>query len=131
MRPPRVWTDRRARGMVSDRWGQGRVPPTAFSKGQTTLRIAFFDPFSGASGDMILGALVDSGLPLDDLSRELGKLRLGGYEIGAERVSQHGLVGTRVTVRVSAEQPERTWATIRQIIEMSGLSERAKDSAQQ
>ena len=38
------------------------------------MRIAFFDCFSGASGDMILGALLDAGLELEDLRRELGKL---------------------------------------------------------
>ena len=94
------------------------------------MRIAFIDPFSGASGDMILGALVDAGLPLGDLTRELGRLGLGGYEIRAERVSQHELVGTRVSVDVSADQPERTWATIHGIIAESGLDEAAKSSAQ-
>jgi uncharacterized protein (TIGR00299 family) protein len=94
------------------------------------LRIAYFDPFSGASGDMILGALVDAGLPIENLTRELKKLGLDGFEIRAERVRQLGLVGTKVTVNVAEEQPERTWRTIRRIIQESRLREAAKAAAQ-
>ena len=47
------------------------------------MRVAYFDPFSGASGDMTLGALIDAGLPVERLSTELGRLRLGGYRLRA------------------------------------------------
>jgi uncharacterized protein (TIGR00299 family) protein len=85
------------------------------------MKIAYFDPFSGASGDMILGALVDAGLPLTTLTTELSKLPIGGYTISAERVGQHGIHGTRVTVDVSDGVHSRTWADIRRIIERSPL----------
>ena len=57
--------------------------------------LAFFDPFSGASGDMILGALLDAGAPLPGLRAELGKLGIGGFELRVEPVQQRGLSGTR------------------------------------
>jgi len=61
-------------------------------------KIAYFDPFSGASGDMILGALVDAGLPLATLERELDKLGVGGYTLSAEKVVRNTIGGTKVNV---------------------------------
>ena len=58
----------------------------------------YFDCFSGISGDMVLGAFLDAGLPLDDLRRALGSLALSGYEIGAERVLRAGVSATRFIV---------------------------------
>lgn len=93
------------------------------------MRIAFFDPYSGASGDMILGALVDAGLPLDSLRRELAKLDLGGYELGAETVTQHTIRGTRVHVVVRDDESARDWSAIRSLIEASRLDMVVKDQA--
>ena len=58
----------------------------------------YFDCFSGASGDMVLGALLDLGLPLDDLRAALGSLTLEGLEIGADRVLRAGVSATKLTV---------------------------------
>lgn len=85
------------------------------------MKIAFFDPFSGASGDMILGALVDAGLSLTALTTELGKLPVGGYRLRAGRAGQHGIHGTRVIVETDDDAHSRTWGDIRQIIEGSHL----------
>ena len=93
------------------------------------MRIAFFDPFSGASGDMVLGALLDAGLPLPGLRADLGKLDLTGYKLAVEPVSQHGLRGTRVSVVVAADQPERDWSAIRTLLETSALEEPVKEAA--
>jgi uncharacterized protein (TIGR00299 family) protein len=93
------------------------------------MKIAFFDPFSGASGDMMLGALVDAGLRLGDLSTELSKLELGGYQIRATRVGQHGIHGTRVSVDVQDDATHRHWSDIRDLIERSGLDEPVKRAA--
>jgi uncharacterized protein (TIGR00299 family) protein len=87
------------------------------------VKIAYFDPFSGASGDMILGALVDAGLPFRDLARELGKLGLEGYDIRAERTGQHGIHGTRVVVELTEHVHSRTWSDIRALLEQSHLDE--------
>ena len=85
------------------------------------MKIAYFDPFSGASGDMILGALVDAGLPFAALAAELGKLGLDGYDLRQEPASQHGIHGTRVVVQARERTLARSWATIRTLIEGSEL----------
>jgi len=59
----------------------------------------YFDCFSGISGDMVLGALIDAGLPLDELKRALGSLAVAGYEISAERVLRAGVSATKFSVR--------------------------------
>jgi pyridinium-3,5-bisthiocarboxylic acid mononucleotide nickel chelatase len=92
--------------------------------------IALFDPFSGASGDMTLGALVDAGLSFDALQTELAKLNLSGYELSAEQAQQHGITGTRVRVDLTDEDvTHRHWSDIRAMIEESGISDGAKSRA--
>ena len=65
-------------------------------------RIAYLDCSSGASGDMLLGALVDLGLSVDALRGELGKLPLKGYRIEAHKVHRSGLHATKVDVVTEA-----------------------------
>ena len=60
--------------------------------------ILYFDCFSGASGDMILGALIDAGLPLDELREALGSLALGDVRLHADRVSRSGIGATSFRV---------------------------------
>ncbi|MGA7669910.1 MAG: LarC family nickel insertion protein, partial [Nitrolancea sp.] len=105
-------------------------PPLA-AKEPTITRVAVFDPFSGASGDMMLGALVDAGLPLSALRDGLQALDLTGYQLENEPVAQHSITGTRVTVRLNdaSEQPARSWADIRTLIESSRLDARPKKTA--
>ena len=55
-----------------------------------TLGIAYFDCFSGISGDMVLGALVDAGADLRAIESELRKLKLEGWTISAEKVKRRG-----------------------------------------
>src|SRR5207237_10524509 len=61
-------------------------------------RLLYFDCFSGISGDMTLGALLDAGLPLDDLRAALGSLTLDGVELSAERVLRAGVSATKFSV---------------------------------
>ncbi|MEO8260525.1 MAG: nickel pincer cofactor biosynthesis protein LarC [Acidobacteriota bacterium] len=61
-------------------------------------RLLYFDCFSGISGDMLLGALLDAGLPLDALKAALGTLAVGGYDISASRVLRAGVSATRFIV---------------------------------
>ena len=61
-------------------------------------RVLYFDCFSGISGDMVLGAFLDAGLPFDDLKRALGSLAMPGYDITAERVLRAGVSATRFSV---------------------------------
>jgi uncharacterized protein (TIGR00299 family) protein len=70
-------------------------------------RILYFDCFSGISGDMLLGALLDAGLPLGELTRALGSLAMQGYEIGATRVLRAGLSATKFDVHETAVGSDR------------------------
>ena len=67
-------------------------------------RVLYFDCFSGISGDMVLGAFLDAGLPLDDLKRALGSLTMPGYDITAERVLRAGVSATKFSVREHGHQ---------------------------
>jgi len=58
-------------------------------------RVLYFDCFAGASGDMVLGALLDAGLPLAELERALGSLMIRGYRLAADRVLRAGLSATK------------------------------------
>ena len=65
------------------------------------MRILYFDCFAGAAGDMILGALLDAGLPLDELKRALGSLAVDGWEVSADRVIKTGVTATKFRVHES------------------------------
>lgn len=62
------------------------------------MKIAYFDCFSGISGDMTLGAFVDAGLDVRIVKDQLAQLHLHGYEISAEKVKRAGVTGTKVHV---------------------------------
>ncbi len=61
-------------------------------------RILYFDCFNGASGDMVLGALLDAGLPLEELRRALGSLAIDGASVSASRVLRAGVSATKFNV---------------------------------
>ena len=77
------------------------------------MAIAYFDCFSGISGDMILGALVDAGLDFEALDRALKKLPVGEYRLTRKKVTRQHIAGTKIDVIV------RT-ASGREIIEGPG-----------
>ena len=84
---------------------------------------AFFDPVSGISGDMALGALLDAGLPWPAREAELARLGVLGYRLEAGRAEQHGLTGTRIQVLLDdAAQPERHLRDIAAILDGSSLA---------
>ena len=66
-------------------------------------RLLYFDCFSGISGDMALGAMLDAGLPLDELKRALGSLAVSGFDVGAERVLRAGVSATKFVVHEHAQ----------------------------
>jgi pyridinium-3,5-bisthiocarboxylic acid mononucleotide nickel chelatase len=77
---------------------------------------------------MILGALVDAGLPLDELRAALASLPFEGYALEAERVTRAGMAATKVHVRQDdAPRPHRRLADILDILARSGLPERDKE----
>jgi len=68
------------------------------------MRILYFDCFNGASGDMILGALLDAGLPLEALKAALGSLAIEDFEVTTERVLRAGVSATKF--RLVERHPE-------------------------
>lgn len=90
------------------------------------MKIAYFDCFSGVSGNMILGALLDAGLDAEQWQTELEKLTVAGYEIRVQSVQRRGLHGTHVEVKVTEEQPVRHLHHIEEILTGSDLPEWAK-----
>ncbi len=93
--------------------------------------LAYFDCFSGISGDMTLGALVDAGVDLDLLRGELARLPVRGYRLSAERVRSKGLQGTLVRVDLDPDepQPHRHLSDVLAIIEGSTLDPAVKARA--
>src|SRR5262249_21025013 len=69
-------------------------------QGGATLvsRVLYLDCFSGISGDMTIGALLDAGLPLADLQRALGSLALGDAHVSATKVQRAGVSATKFSV---------------------------------
>jgi len=68
------------------------------------LKVLYFDCFAGAAGDMILGALVDAGLPMEDLRRALGSLAVDGWDVSVDRVIKAGVSATKFRVHEHAHQ---------------------------
>lgn len=69
------------------------------------MKILYFDCFAGAAGDMILGALLDAGLPFEALREALGSLAVEGYDLAADRVLKAGLTATKFRVLEHAGAP--------------------------
>jgi pyridinium-3,5-bisthiocarboxylic acid mononucleotide nickel chelatase len=97
------------------------------------VKLLYFDCFSGAAGDMILGACLDAGLPLVELKQALGSLGVDGWEVTADRVVKGGITATNFRVR--ERQPHRhhhhhhTLPEIKTSIDRSALSGAGKARA--
>ena len=94
------------------------------------MTLAYFDCFSGISGDMTLGALVDAGVSIDVLRVELAKLNLSGYDLKAEKVKRSGIAATKVNIIIDQkDQKSRHLSDILSIIEASTLSSAVKEKS--
>ena len=93
------------------------------------MKAAYFDCFSGISGDMTLGALVDAGCPLERLREDLKGLEVPGWQISAEKVWKNGMAATHVSVRTNDPQTHRSLSTILDIIEKSKLAGDVRERA--
>ncbi|HXA81467.1 MAG TPA: nickel pincer cofactor biosynthesis protein LarC [Methylomirabilota bacterium] len=93
------------------------------------MKHAYFDCFSGISGDMTLGALLDAGVPVDQLRAELHGLNLPGWELSAEKVWKNGMAATHAKVFAQDTTTHRSLSTILEIIEKSNLASGVKDRA--
>ncbi|MGB2630496.1 MAG: nickel pincer cofactor biosynthesis protein LarC [Candidatus Omnitrophota bacterium] len=93
------------------------------------MKVAFFDCFSGISGDMVLGALVDLGIELGFLESELASLGLEGYKIRHDKAVRRGISGSKVKVEDTARRTERSYKDIVGLIEESRLSSGVKTTS--
>jgi len=95
------------------------------------VRLAYFDCPTGAAGDMILGALVDAGCPLDALRAELGKLPVGGFRLSAREVRKGAFRATKVDVEVEpgTPLPHRSFPDILGLLARSALPDDVKADA--
>jgi pyridinium-3,5-bisthiocarboxylic acid mononucleotide nickel chelatase len=93
------------------------------------MKCAYFDCFSGISGDMTLGALLDAGVPVDQLRGDLQGLNLPGWELSAEKVWKNGMAATYAKVRAQDTTTHRSLSTILGLIEKSSLSDPVKNRA--
>ncbi len=91
--------------------------------------IAHIDCFSGISGDMFLGALLDAGLPEAELRSQLALLGLDGYTLTVGKKTCGAIAATTLSVESSESHPHRTLTDIRQIITTSSLAEPVKKTA--
>lgn len=80
------------------------------------MKSAFLDAFSGLSGDMIAGAMLDAGADFDELRTALASLPLDGYRLAVRRKLVSGISALKFDVEVSAPQPERHLGDIREIV---------------
>jgi len=92
------------------------------------MKLAYFDCFAGAAGDMLLGSLLDAGLEQTALEQQLQGLNLPGWRLSVEKVVKQGLSATALSVVVAGEQPTRHLSDISAILEISTLA--AADKAQ-
>ena len=95
------------------------------------MRTLYFDCFAGASGDMILGALVSAGVDRNYLREQLSLLSVSGFSVNFETVDRSGLSATYARVDTAPEHKHRHLSDIAQIIEKSALSAAVKERAVQ
>jgi uncharacterized protein (TIGR00299 family) protein len=93
------------------------------------MKIAYFDCFAGASGDMILGALIDAGVDVRKLQEGLGRLHVSDYELRVTRVQKGAIGATDVEVVLDGEVSERKLADIEAVITDSDLPQEIKETS--
>jgi uncharacterized protein (TIGR00299 family) protein len=99
------------------------------------MRLLYFDCFSGAAGDMILGSLIDAGVPLDEVRRALGTLAIQPELVWTERVNRAGVVATKFCVKGEDGgqhgHPHRHLKSVYSLIDGSALSPDGKARAKE
>ncbi len=91
------------------------------------MKTLYFDCFAGASGNMVLGALIAGGVDADSLKAELKKLNLPDFQLNVEKVDRSGISSTHVNVDIPDEKKHRHLPEIERLISESDLSETVKE----
>jgi uncharacterized protein (TIGR00299 family) protein len=93
------------------------------------MKTAYFDAFSGLSGDMIVGAILDCGANFAELERAIKATPIKGYRVSTRRKVSSGISALKFDVEVTEPQPERHFGEIRAMIDSSSLTETVKRRA--
>jgi uncharacterized protein (TIGR00299 family) protein len=93
------------------------------------MKLAYFDCFSGISGDMTLGALVDAGCEIEHLRQELRGLQVAGWQLTAEKVWKNGMAATHVKVQTEDQTKHRSLSAILGILKSSSLAQPVRERA--
>jgi pyridinium-3,5-bisthiocarboxylic acid mononucleotide nickel chelatase len=93
------------------------------------VTLGWLDLSAGASGDMLLGALLDAGVPLEVLAQAVGALPVEEIRLETEPVTRHGLGATRVHVHAPESPHHRTWPDVRAILAEAALDAGVRDGA--
>ncbi|MGD8449379.1 MAG: nickel pincer cofactor biosynthesis protein LarC [Desulfobacterales bacterium] len=88
--------------------------------------IAYFDCFSGISGDMTLGAFIDLGVPVKWLKENINRIPLTGFDVSVDNVTRNGITAKSVHVSVENDKTSRDYSQIRSLIENSPLPRNVK-----
>jgi uncharacterized protein (TIGR00299 family) protein len=91
-------------------------------RGSQLMRTAYIDCIAGASGDMLLGALVDAGLSIQELQSTLSLLHLQRFKLETQQVQKNHIRATQLRVMVADEKTDRHVPEILEIIQNSDLN---------
>ena len=94
-----------------------------------TAELLYIDAPTGLAGDMLLAGLLDCGLALEPILKELKKLDLGPWELKTERVSQHGIVAMQVDIQYPHQHQHRHLSDIRKLIQTAEFPQPAEAMA--
>ncbi len=93
------------------------------------MKTAYLDAFSGLSGDMIVGAILDCGADFAEFERAMTTVAIKGYRLSTRRKVSSGISALKFDVEVTEPQPERHFGEIRAMIVSSKLAETVKKPA--
>ncbi len=94
------------------------------------MRFAYFDCFSGISGDMALGALIHAGADLDEIAKALSAFPIEDLDLAAEEVDVRGMPALTIHVHAGPQGVIRTWSSMRSLLDESDLPAGARRIAQ-
>lgn len=92
-------------------------------------KILYIDCFSGISGDMMVGALIDLGVDLQYIKNELKNLDIGRYELKSSKIKINAIYATGFQVEVKKDQPPRNYKDIKNLLGSSRLRQATKELA--
>jgi uncharacterized protein (TIGR00299 family) protein len=93
------------------------------------MKTAFLDGFSGLSGDMIVGAMLDAGADFGEMRAALASMPIDGYQLSIRHKSVSGISALKFDVDCRMPQPERHLDDIRRIVEQAAIERSVKERA--